>query len=61
VTLLTPVEQAITDAGRSYLARHVQLPFEDIMASVFADEVEWLIHVVAARGVPVGDGSGGEP
>jgi hypothetical protein len=31
------------------------------MASVFADEVEWLIHVVAARGVPVGDESGGEP
>jgi hypothetical protein len=33
---------------------------DDIMASVFADEVDWLTHVVAARDVPVGAGSGGE-
>ena len=30
------------------------------MASVFADEVEWLTHVLAAWDMPMDDGSGGE-
>lgn len=33
---------------------------DDIMASVFADEVEWLTDVLAARDVPMDDGSSGE-
>jgi hypothetical protein len=30
------------------------------MASVFADELGWLADVVAARGMSINDGSGGE-
>jgi hypothetical protein len=30
------------------------------MASVFADELGWLAHVVAARGISINDESGGE-
>ena len=33
---------------------------DDIMASVFADELGWLADVVAARGMSINDGSGGE-
>jgi hypothetical protein len=33
---------------------------DDIMAAVFADEVEWLTDVLAARDAPMDDGSSGE-